>query len=421
MSPAKIAAVCLLLALVTPAVGQDMERVRRHIGMLCAPETAGRGYTMEGDKKAARLIADAFRNAGLQPFGNGYFQEFSLTANTFPNRMELAIDGKPLRVGTDFIPNPVSGGGRGRASAIYLDTLVARGDSVAIAQAMQNRYKGKAVIFRMSDYYRIAERCPELIPQLNKAKVWIGTSPTLTAHISEQALQPPFLWAKPEAIGSDAKKVRFRVDNELKTDYRTQNVIGYIKGTRNPESFVVFTAHYDHIGTLGKHAYIPGANDNAAGVAMLIELAHYFQANPPHFSVAFMAFSGEELGLLGSLYYVARPLFPLANIRFLWNLDLVGTGKDGATVVNGTLHTKAFEKLKHANDSLQALPKIVPRAPAANSDHYPFSAKGIPAFFVYLMDNSYTHYHNTDDKAENLPLEGFGGLFRLLVAVAQSD
>lgn len=415
MSYLKILLTSLCITVTLSAIAQDMERVRQNINLLCAPEMAGRGYTMDGDKKAAQLIAKAFQEAGVQPFGSDYYQTFSLTANTFPQKMTMAIDGNSLHVGKEFIPNPVSGRGKGSARLIYLDTLLAKGDSVAIRTAMQTNYKGKGVVFRMADYSKMLERCPELIPQLNKAKVWIGTSPALTAHISSQALQPPFLLAKPEAVSTSAGKVKFRIDNQLKTNYITQNVIGYIKGTATPERFVVFTAHYDHLGTMGKQAYIPGANDNAAGVAMLIELAHYFSKNPPAFSVCLMAFSGEELGLLGSLHYTSQPLFPLSQIDFLWNLDLIGTGKDGATVVNATIHKREFEKFKTVNENLQALPKIIPRAPAPNSDHYPFSIKGVPAFFIYLMDKSYPHYHNIDDKTENLPLSGFNGLFRLLI------
>jgi hypothetical protein len=408
---------CIIASFTT--IAQDMERVRQNINLLCSPEMAGRGYAMDGDKKAAQLIAKAFQDAGLQSFGTDYYQSFSLTANTFPKKMELTINGNPLQVGKDFIPNPVSGKGKGSAQLIYLDTLLAKGDSVVIRNAMQTNYKGKGVVFRMADYFKMLEYCPELIPQLNKAKVWIGTSPTLTAHISSQALQPPFLLAKPETVSTSGGKVKFRIDNQLKTNYITQNVIGYIKGTEKPERFIVFAAHYDHLGTMGNQAYIPGANDNAAGVAMLIELAHYFSKNPPAFSVCFMAFSGEELGLLGSLHYAAKPLFPLSQIDFLWNLDLVGTGKDGATVINATIHKHQFEKLKTINENLQTLPKIFPRSPAPNSDHYPFSVKGVPAFFIYLMDKNYPHYHNVDDKAENLPLSGFNGLFKLLTTMTE--
>ncbi len=415
----KILLASLFISLVVPAIAQDMERVRQNIRLLCSPEMAGRGYTMDGDKKAAQLIAKAFREAGIQPFGSDYYQSFLLTANTFPQKIDLIIDGKTLAVGKDFIPNPVSGKGKGSAKLIYLDTLLAQADSAVVRNAMHTNYQGKGIVFRMSDYSLMLERCPELIPQLNTAKVWIGTTPTLTAHISGQALRPPFLLAKPESIGKSAKKIKFRIDSQLKTNYITQNVIGYIKGTQTPERFVVFTAHYDHLGTIGTQAYIPGANDNAAGVAMLIELAYHFGKNPPPFSVCFMAFSGEELGLLGSLHYVANPLFPLSQINFLWNLDLIGTGKDGATVVNATIHTREFEKLKTINESLQALPNIIPRAPAANSDHYPFSIKGVPAFFIYLMDKKYPHYHNINDKAENLSLSGFSGLFNLLIKMTE--
>lgn len=407
--------ISLLVVCASPTAGQNMERVRHNIATLCSPSMAGRGYSGKGDKKAAQWIAETFRAIGVKPVGKSYFQPFPIDVNTFPSKMKLVVDGKKLQPGRDFIPSPVSARGKGYLKTIFLSDLARCTDSL-IDRLKQINYKKKAILFNLPDYYQLLETCPELVHQLNQAALWIGITDPLTAQIGEQALSPPFLWVTKEVIDSSAQRIRFCVKNQLKKNYITQNVIGYIKGTIAPEKFIVFAAHYDHLGTIGKGIYIPGANDNAAGVAMLIELAHYFSEHPPALSVCFMAFSAEELGLLGSTYYVQHPLFPLASIRFVWNLDLVGTGKEGATIVNGTLHPKEFQRLQRFNDSLQALPKLVPRSPAANSDHYPFSTRGVPSFFVYLMDSSYPYYHHIEDKADKLPLTGFEGLFRLLVA-----
>src|SRR6201999_64747 len=84
-------------------------------------------------------------------------------------------------------------------------------------------------------------------------------------------------------------------------NYTSQNVIGYVKGKDNPDSFIVFTAHYDHLGQMGKKVYFPGANDNASGVAMLLSLARYYSKpeHKPKCSIVFIAFGGEEVALLG--------------------------------------------------------------------------------------------------------------------------
>ncbi|MDQ6815507.1 MAG: M28 family peptidase, partial [Bacteroidota bacterium] len=121
-----------------------------------------------------------------------------------------------------------------------------------------------------------------------------------------------------------------------------------------------------------------------------------------------------EAGLLGSKYFTQHPLFPLKNIRFLLNLDLEGTGDKGITVVNATEYTKAFAALNAVNDSGHYLVKINPRGKAANSDHYWFSEKGVPAFFMYTL-GGIKAYHDIFDKAETLPLTKYEDLFKLIV------
>jgi Zn-dependent M28 family amino/carboxypeptidase len=196
-------------------------------------------------------------------------------------------------------------------------------------------------------------------------------------------------------------------------------VISYVKGTSAPDSFIVFTAHYDHLGQMGNETYFPGANDNASGSSMVLNLARYFSEHPLKYSVAVMSFSGEELGLLGSQYYVNHPLFPLGNIKFLVNLDIVGTGEEGIKVVNATEFPKQFDQLVKLNDREQLVKVVSPRGKAANSDHYSFYEKGVPCFFIYTM-GGIAAYHDVYDRAETLPLTDYDDLFKLLVDFANS-
>ena len=203
--------------------------------------------------------------------------------------------------------------------------------------------------------------------------------------------------------------------NVLVPRHLAQNVIGYVQGSEHPDSFIVFSAHYDHIGEMGK-ALFPGANDNASGTAMLLNLARYYSmpAHKPKCSIVFMAFCGEEVGLIGSRYYTEHPLFPLNRIRFLLNMDIMGTGEDGITAVNGTVYTKEFEALKKINDDARLVKAVNVRGKAANSDHYFFSEKGVHAFFVYTM-GGIKAYHDIYDKPQTLPLNEFQDLFELFV------
>ena len=170
---------------------------------------------------------------------------------------------------------------------------------------------------------------------------------------------------------------------------------------------------------MGHDVYFPGANDNASGVAMLLYMAKYFSENQPKYSIVFMAFGAEEAGILGSKYYVEHPLFPLKDIRFVVNCDIMGTGDQGVTVVNGTVHKKEFKKLAVLNLENKYVEKVQVRGRASNSDHYWFSQRQIPAVFIYTM-GGITAYHDVFDKSETLPLTDFSDLSKLLIGFIKS-
>jgi len=166
----------------------------------------------------------------------------------------------------------------------------------------------------------------------------------------------------------------------------------------------VLTAHYDHLGKMGK-ALFPGANDNASGIAMMLDMATFFSKNPCKYSIAFIAFAGEEAGLIGSKAYTDNPWseIPLSKMKFLVNLDLMGSGEKGMAVVNATIFPEYFNKLKLANETNHYLSGFKSRGKAANSDHYWFTERGVKGFFFYLMGD-YNHYHDILDNRENLKL-----------------
>jgi Zn-dependent M28 family amino/carboxypeptidase len=187
-----------------------------------------------------------------------------------------------------------------------------------------------------------------------------------------------------------------------------------VKGTANSQKFLVVTAHYDHLGRMGSDTYFPGANDNASGVAEMLALAAYFAKNPLHKNILFVAFTGEEAGLLGSKYFVRNPPIPLDSIDFLLNLDLSGTGDEGITVVNATLYPEIFDKLVSLNKENNYVAKVKKRGPAANSDHYYFTENSVPAFFIYTL-GGIKAYHDVYDKPETLPLDEAADLIQLYI------
>jgi len=149
------------------------------------------------------------------------------------------------------------------------------------------------------------------------------------------------------------------------------------------------------------------------GVSMLLELADYFKKNPQRYSIVLIAFGAEEAGLIGSKYFTENPLVPLSKIRFLINLDLMGTGDEGMMVVNGTIFPKEFDQLTEINHQKVYLSTIKKRGKAANSDHFFFTEKGVPAFFFYTL-GGIAAYHDVLDIPQTLPLTKFREVYRLI-------
>ncbi|MDQ7949572.1 MAG: M28 family peptidase, partial [Pedobacter sp.] len=219
---------------------------------------------------------------------------------------------------------------------------------------------------------------------------------------------------KKGALSQPPQLLSVNIENVVVPAFKAANICAIVKGTVHPDSILLMTAHYDHLGGMGTETYFPGANDNASGVSFLLSLAKYYAKHPQKYTMAFICFAGEEAGILGSKYFTENPLLPLGHIRFMFNVDMVGTGETGATVVNATIYPKEFYLLNKVNDKDRLLAKINPRGKAANSDHYFFTEKGVPAFFLYTQ-GGIAAYHDVYDRPATLPLTVYENLFRLFL------
>jgi len=393
---------------------QNMPRVRQTIATLASPAFHGRGYVSGGEQKAAQYLQRRFRQSGLQPLSPDFRQLFTLPINTFPGRAALQADGKALRPGFDFIAEAASGSGNLRGSVYELDTLIFS-QSAAQATFLATDLRQTVLVLRQRDSHKLSALPEPVQSHLATAAARITLVPKLTATLAGQQLPQPRLEVLATVWPQHVQSVQLQLDARLQPAYQTQNILGYLPGLAQPDSFLVVTAHYDHLGRLGKHTYFPGANDNASGTAMLLELAAHY-ARPENrlaYSVVFISFGAEEAGLLGSQYFTEHPLVPLARIRFLLNLDLMGTGSEGATVVNGRVFVRQFQQLQNLNTANHYLPSLAARGRAANSDHYYFSERGVPALFLYTR-GGIAAYHDIQDRAATLPLTAFTNTFRLL-------
>jgi aminopeptidase YwaD len=355
---------------------QDSLFARKTVDTLTSPYFWGRGYTNDGVHKAAVFLTAQFKAYGVKPMdGKNYLQEFSYPVNTFPGKMKVFINGAELVPGKDYIVSPDSKGvtGIGKLEQIDNTHFVDK----------QNR-----IVLSLED--------------------------KLTWSVEAKALDYTLIQMDKKAVKQLPTVINADIENVVITDFKTANICGVVKGTLKPDSVLVMTAHYDHLGGMGSNTYFPGANDNASGVSELLGLAKYYATHPQPYTMAFICFSGEEAGLLGSKYFTENPLIPLKSIRFLLNLDLNGTGIEGITVVNATIYPQEFAALKQINILGNYLVKVNPRGKAANSDHYFFTEKGVPAFFIYTL-GGIKAYHDVYDISTTLPLNKYTDLFKLIV------
>lgn len=399
-------------------VSQDIDEVRRITKTLCSPEFHGRGYVNRGDSIAAAFIAEEFKKLDVSPVGSSYFQPFTIeSVNTFPGRTKLELFSGELKPGVHFMASPLSGRYAGKIYPKYVSWATVL-DQEKFRDATMEIAKGQKHNAIELDYTNVHEDTLKMIgPLADQLAMYFPVVRRVNSKFtwsvaSEQARFP--LIEIQDSVYQSEQSFHLELDVREIEQYSTQNVIARIPGKKKTSKTIVFTAHYDHLGRFGQDTYFPGANDNASGTAMLISMAKYFKANPPKYNIVFIAFAGEEAGLLGSEYYVNHPLFPLEDIRFLVNLDIMGSGEEGITAVNATLFKKEFKKLTKLNKKYDLLTKVKSRGPAANSDHYWFTENDVPAFFIYTMGPN-KHYHDVFDTYEELSFSEYEDITELLV------
>lgn len=408
----KIVYLILLTCTFLTSKAQNMQRVQQTIDTLCSQTMLGRGYVNKGDIIAANYIKKRFEEIGVKPIKEKYFQYFKLDINTFPKKIKLKLGKQKLQIGEDFILNSISKSGKGRAKILHLDTAIFTNKEVQ-QSFLDQKVSKTAIVYDQKYQTKFLDLPREVFEKIYQAKAIIELQSTkLTASLSSQQITNPYFQLKKEDFDFEAKKIKFRVEAELIKNRISQNVLGFIEGTQEPDSFLVLTGHYDHLGAMGQ-AYFPGANDNASGISMILEMANYYAKNPHKYSILLIAFGAEEAGLIGSRYYVHSPWVNLENMKVLVNLDLVGTGDEGMTIVNGAIFKEDFEKILQINKDKKYLPTIKKRGVAANSDHYFFSENGVKAFFFYTL-GGITAYHDINDIAKTLPLTRYKEVFALI-------
>jgi len=210
-----------------------------------------------------------------------------------------------------------------------------------------------------------------------------------------------------------------------KKTYNCNNIIGKITGTKYPEKYIVLTAHFDHLGKRDEKIF-NGADDNASGVAAILEAADFFKKNPPKHSIIFVAFDAEELGLEGAKYFVDNPPISLDHILMNVNLDMISRNKKNEIYICGTHHYPILKEKLAGIDSLSAInvlfghdtPDLGYNDWTNSSDHGPFHQKKIP--FIYLGVEDHQDYHKQTDTFENIDPSFLYQSTRLVVEIMKA-
>lgn len=392
--------------------GQSITKSKEYIKVLCSNEMAGRGYIQNGVNKAAEYLAQHMEALKLRPFTkNGFLQPYYFDIVTHAAPALLKLDNQPLQQGIDYLIDCASPSISGSYHLIHFnpsDTL----DRLLLNKKVSKGFKhNEALVFHKSSKRR-NEYIDSLKKQNKLPQLIIFTEEKKMTHSLSQKVEEFASVIVMDSVLKQKEILEIQSSHEIIKNFKSNNVAGFLKAKKS-DSFIVFTAHYDHLGKQG-NAVFPGASDNASGTSLVLYLAEYFSKQKIKHNIAFILFSGEEVGLLGSDYFIKNPLFDLKKIKMVINLDIMGNAENGITVVNGEVHKEKFNQLLNINIKKKYLPEIKARGESRNSDHYPFHAKGIPAFFIY-SNGGKGFYHDVFDTAESISLYNFDKVARLLI------
>lgn len=424
----------LLSVLCTFARAQDSITARKHIEILSSKDFHGRGIAYNGELKAAEYLREQLRHFGVEPLGDDFFQEYEHPGFSMEGEVFMEVNHQKLTPGNDFRIAPFS---KSTDKSVNIITVKAKElTSDKKIAAINKKYASSmpsSMVYFDASHVKIKKSSDNAYFQNSFSSdknpfkssgiiKGVENMPSFGLSHTDKERDFAMIYVKASRMPEKATKATIRFNNRL-IDYTHHNVCGIIHGSKYPKRYIVLTAHYDHLGAMGDEVYYPGAHDNASGCAMLLNFAQYFSEKNPEYSIVFLFFAGEESGLLGSKFFIDNPLINLEDIKYLINFDLLAAGDNGITIVNSTEGEglNLYKQLVQINDEEKLLPKIVQRANTANSDHYFFTEKKVPALFLYTMGGRTGAYHDPSDSSENCTLTMFDNIFRLFIRLFEKS
>ncbi len=398
------------------------DNLKKHIEYLADDKLEGRQTGSAGEKLAMEYIAQQFKNTGLLPKGtDGYIQPFEIDeGKKIEKETELSINGNKLQVYQDFFP-----------LAFSAEKEVKEEPAIALQEAGMPWFielgeileeNGSNPHFDLEEYIKkntrkAAEKGATAIFLYNESDKKDNLS--FNKKDNSVPLTIPVLYITPIA----AKKyladptatlsivLHVKLGRQKKTGH---NVLAYIDNKAT--TTVVLGAHYDHLGWgqdgnsrhLQKDSAIHnGADDNASGTAALIELGRIVKASKnKNSNYLFIAFSGEELGLLGSKYFTESPTVSLSSINYMINMDMIGRLDESkkTVTIGGYGSSPQWATVINKEDKKNPFVIHLDSSGSGPSDHTSFYRKDIPVLFFFT--GAHEDYHRPSDDAISINYRG---------------
>lgn len=252
----------------------------------------------------------------------------------------------------------------------------------------------------------------------------------IVKRYSEIGLQPfGTSYVQPFSFTQTSFKALFTKDRPYRSEYPSAaNLIGFIKGSKYPDRYMVVSAHYDHLGTRNGKIYA-GADDNASGVAAMLAVAAAFKAQPPENTIVFAAFDAEELGKSGAHAFIGSLPFGRDKLALNVNLDMVSRNDSNEIWASGLYHNPSLKALvQDAAGRSTVRVKVGHDKPiylagkvedwTGSSDHGVFHDAGLP--YVYFGVEDHADYHQSTDTAEKINPDFYTSTTSLLVDVVRT-
>ncbi|MFW5804677.1 MAG: M28 family metallopeptidase [bacterium] len=437
------------------------ELLRETINVLCSDTLAGRGFGFAELQKAEHYIQNKFEVYGVEPLGYNYSQQVELYRYDFSSSeylLRIGVDtlkfgfdfgyglfekegfrastgGNAIQFKSVFEPDRETLLDKGWAAIFYKnreanDICKHIGAEVCISimtndSVLDVMYNSWSPILSTWRYDSITWENEVSVVQISKSK---------GAKLLEVELDDLDKGLNMEDIKRLKKKppVFELMINRKPTKSQSCNIVGQIKGKDTLGGYIILSAHYDHLGYTNK-GFFPGANDNASGVAVLLEVARMLskaktKGMQPEQNVLLITFTAEEIGLKGSRFFIDNPLIEKSNINLHINMDMVGhknpkeLGKNELFLLapdSLLLYTKPFmeasERLKGLFFSLSTENPQRINFLLNSSDTRPFLEQGINS--LLFTDGPFDEFHSFKDRPDVLSFKKMGSLSEIILEI----